>query len=298
MAEASSKLEEEFFVGSSCRKDRPRLEICGPALMRLRNLLLWSEIGVVLAITGSIGVLSAYSPEAVFGIGLGMFWVGLVGVIFWRRELRRSGKWWARVLVIGLLLRVLVGPVHIMVMNIYYGGHGDIFSYISSAGVTGRDFLKGKIILPKQKRVTDPRNPDYYQVAQPFRLIEFLNGFFYILVGPSAFGLFALAAIIGFFGSYLFWRAFRNQYPEESENRFFVCAIFFSAVSLLLDKCSWQGLVDVTLLGVDYVCLFKSHEGDELPTFAWAGLCPAIDQLSSLADCGSTILGDSGGLIS
>jgi len=191
------------------------------------KLLLWSEIVVVLAITGSIGVLSAYSPEAVFGIGLGMFWVGLVGVIFWRRELRRSGKWWARVLVIGLLLRVLVGPVHVIVMNIYYGGHGDIFSYVSSAGVTGRDFLKGKIILPKQKRVTDPRNPDYYQVAQPFRLIEFLNGFFYLLVGPSAFGLFALAAIIGFFGSYLFWRAFRIQYPEESGNRFFACAIFF-----------------------------------------------------------------------
>jgi len=204
----------------------------------------WIQIGAIMVLAALLGVFAANSPEEALGIGMGALWTGLIGVTMYRKELWRSGPWWARVIVAGLLVRIATGPLHLVVGRLFYKSQVDLFEYFKAARVSGESFLRGEFIQFSGERVIDFELMEFARAVKEFRLVEHLNGVFYLLTGSGEFGLLALAAAIGFFGSYLFWRAFRIQYANERGNRFFALMIFFLPSLIFwtssLGKDSWM----------------------------------------------------------
>jgi hypothetical protein len=164
-----------------------------------------------------IGFAAVSDWQSLLGICLAGFWLFVAALILYRREKQQvDGRWWSRILVAGLLVRVLAAFLHLAVGLSFYRGESDFFEYHSSAVNQAERFLKGHLIhIEHTERKTE------------FRPIEHLYGLSIFLVGPGIVGMVLFSALIGFIGCYLFLRAFRLEFPFDKDTRFLALALFF-----------------------------------------------------------------------
>ncbi len=188
-------------------------------------------VGVAFALSVLLGIMSVSDRETVQGAALGIFWGAILGISLYRRERqRRDGAWWAQVILVALLSRVLIAIVHLVVGLKFYGGAVDFTGYHIHALNTGWGILTADLSSVRGIRLTD-------------QVLQLLLGLFYILTGPGIFGIFLMAGGISFIGSYLFLGAFRTICVNAPDERFLAMSLFFlpsiAFWSSLLGKECW-----------------------------------------------------------
>jgi len=115
--------------------------------------------------------------------------------------------------------------VHLAVGFWLYGGQLDFPGIHLAAVRVGRSLLQGHL--------------EYTEITR------FLSGLFYLMAGPGIAGMFVLSGLIGFLGSFLFFRAFEIEFPfnERREKRFLALSLFLlpslTYWAILLGKDSW-----------------------------------------------------------
>ena len=77
------------------------------------------------------------------------------------------------------------------------------------------------------------------------RFIEILTGVVYAIIGPTKLGAFFVFAWMGFWGLYLFWRAFRIAFPDGDQHRYALLLFFLPSLLFWpssIGKESWMML--------------------------------------------------------
>jgi len=166
-----------------------------------------------------IGFAAASDWKSVLGVSLAGFWAFVAGLVLYRREKQQvDGRWWSRMLVAGLAVRLLAAFLHLAIGLWFYRGEADFLSYHRSGTNVAERILQGELIVFHTSRSYDKLE---------FRLIEYLVGLSYLLVGPGLVGMVLLFAVVGFIGIYLFLRAFRLEFPYGKDTRLLALGLLF-----------------------------------------------------------------------
>jgi hypothetical protein len=90
----------------------------------------------------------------------------------------------------------------------------------------------------------------------PFNLgtqfITYFTGALYTLVGPSVYSGFALYATFGFFGSFLFYRAFRLAFPQGNKRRYGYLILFYPSFLFWTSNLGKDSLIFLCLGAIAY----------------------------------------------
>jgi len=172
------------------------------------------SVGLLAAL---IGFAAVSDWQSLLGVSLAGFWALVAGVLLYRREKQKvDGRWWSRVLVAGLLVRLFAAFLHLAVGLWFYRGESDFFEYHRSGVDQAVRFLKGELIYI-----------EHSERKSEFRLLEHLYGLTTFLVGPGVVGMVLFSAMLGFIGCYLFLQAFRVEFSHGKDTRFLALALFF-----------------------------------------------------------------------
>ena len=119
-------------------------------------------------------------------------------------------------LTAALLLKLTSAIVRYRVAYGIYGGVADASTYDKVARGHYQDFRHLQLFMPD---------------TTPFHgLVPFLNTVIYALVGPTELGAFLVMSWIGFWGLYLFYRAFRIGFPEGDHLRYGLLIFFLPSL--------------------------------------------------------------------
>jgi hypothetical protein len=143
--------------------------------------------------------------------------IGLLAVFLIPR-LARHADISARVLALGLLLKLGFAMLRNWTAFVLYGG---------SADASGYDY-QGRIIAQQIWHL------DFGAVASHLKwgssFLEFFTGAVYSVIGPSIYGGYLVFAFLSFLGSYYFYRAFRLAFPDGNKWLYIFLIFFFPSV--------------------------------------------------------------------
>lgn len=194
-----------------------------------------NRLGLVLAVLGAvpIGLLTVSYEESFLGIALATFWGFLFVLALYRFGKGTLQERWLRIVVAGgLLIRIPMVMAHLAVGFLIYGGQVDFPTYFNRAVEYGESLVAtGNVGV-------------FLDFMQPGELvISRLLVLAYLLIGPSLVGVFLLSGLVGFWGSYLFLRAFQTAFPSFRGSKFLAVSLFFlpslAFWTSLLGKDSW-----------------------------------------------------------
>lgn len=181
----------------------------------------WISVLIVALLSMLIGYLAIFYQESLLGFALVLFW-GLVLALVLHQIVGRSPdeRWLRKVVLAGLVVRVPMVLAHLVVGFLVYKGQLDFPGYFISAVNLGRELLQGNI-------EEFFNMSDFRTVTTGTETVRRLLVFSYFFFGPSLAGAFFFSGILGFFGSYLFLRAFQAGFPSSRETRFLAASLFF-----------------------------------------------------------------------
>lgn len=189
-------------------------------------------IGVALALP--IALLAVRYEETFLGVVLAVFWGLLCVTMLYRTQLRARQPMWLTVAVVGgFLVRVPLSLAHLGIGVLVYGGQVDFYGFYDDAirmpGVLVAGDLKWESFVGSRNAASS--------------VINLLYGLLVFLIGPSLPAMFLVSGVVGFFGSYFFFRAFRLEFPHARHLALFVaCIFYFPTVAFwtsILGKDSW-----------------------------------------------------------
>ena len=168
---------------------------------RLALILKQSHIYIVALCSLFVGWLSVLYPAHLPGIALGLLWGMLLLVIIRGTGRMHQDKWFKKVLVFGLLLRVPLVLIHLAVGYWIYGGTLDFPGYFTHGVRIGQDLVASWksffefLFVPENKewmrtwgRTSNPGFLEFLSVPGSRRGTAFMSRLIsleYFLTGPS-----------------------------------------------------------------------------------------------------------------
>lgn len=125
----------------------------------------------------------------------------------------------ARLLIVALALKIIGSVVRYLMVFVLYDGAGDAQAYAVKGAQIARQIWQGDFGLEVENAFPGTG------------FIEILTGFVFAIIGPTTIGGFILFGCLGFWGLYLFYRAFCLGVPDGDRRRF--AALTFLMPSLL-----------------------------------------------------------------
>lgn len=196
----------------------------------------------------------------------------VVSVILLRRWTRGDPPDIQRVLLVGLGAKLAASGVRYIVAFDVYGGLADAARYHDAGVVAAQAFRSGDF------------SPDSPLPIVGTRFIELAAGAVYALVGPTLIGAFVAFACVGYWGSYLFYRAVTLALPDADHKRY---ALLLLIPSLLfwpsaLGKDAWMHFaLGLTTYGM--ARFFAARRGGALVLAAGLGACAVVRPHLALA---------------
>jgi len=225
----------------------------------LRRTGLRSPAIVSIAIVGVVGLVSAgvawamehatYDTVAgvLMGIGLALISVVVMMNLSRREDDRRI----ARLLMVAPLLKLSATVVRFGVAFVVYDGSADSAIY-HSEGIRLSEWYSQGIF-----------NPDLGKPLVGAGLIRAATGLLYTVTGPTQLGAYFLFSWIGFWGLYLFYRAFCLAVPEGDRYRYALLVLLLPSLLFWpssLGKEAWMTLgLGLTALGAARVLAHARH---------------------------------------
>ena len=195
------------------------------------------------AVTGFFMTVSDYDWQGLLLVAAA---IGILAILVIPRMARAEGSFLLYVLIAGLLLRLGFSLIQWWVALNVYEGTADAFRY-HSVGVTISQYIW---------------NLEFGEVSGFLhlgtRFVEFFTGAVYSIIGPTRFGGYLFYGLLGFFGSYWFYRGFRIAFPQ-GKARLFALVIFFTPTILY-----WSNGISKDAL--IFLCLGLSAYGSALVT--------------------------------
>ena len=198
---------------------------------RVRLLAVVAMVGVVL------GVCAGFDPENTLGVALSAFWAAVLLLVI--RTLGRvviADRWVARAALAAIVLRGPLAVAHLFVAYVALGGAVDLFAYFEAAQT-----LAQSMFLSKEEAVV----PGFFELdfsrgiqGVGWDLIDRIYAVGYLAFGPSIGAMLFLCGLLGFFGSYMFLRAYQATFGLPREARLFAVLVFFSP-----SLAFWTGLL-------------------------------------------------------
>lgn len=178
---------------------------------------LWMPVlGVMAAavlISGLVMLGAVGGPEAsgVLVLGPVLFAVSLP--VFFRQARLEGDRWILRLLIVALLVKFIGAVVRYYVAFDVYGGVADAAGYHETGARIAENFQMGDF----RTGLDDLSGTNF---------IRFLTGMVYTFIGPTGLGGFVVFSWLGFWGLFLFYRAFRLAVPE-GRSRTYATLVFF-----------------------------------------------------------------------
>ncbi|MDP8961630.1 MAG: hypothetical protein M3N32_08455 [Actinomycetota bacterium] len=158
----------------------------------------------------------------------------------------------------GLLLKLFGTLARYFVAFGVYGG-GDAFVYDRIGGELAASFRQGDFALGSDQIIGT-------------RFIEIVTGVFYTITGPTRLGGFLFYSWLGFWGLYLFYRAFRISFPEGHRRRYAAMVFFLPSMAFWPSSIGKEAWMTLTLGMAAYgAARLLSHQGHAVPSLL-AGL--------------------------
>lgn len=191
-----------------------------------RRLLVLGATVAYAALVGAVTVWSAALSRALLVANVCL----VLSVLLLRRLTRHDPVEIQRLLVIGLALKMAASGVRYIVAFGVYGGIADATRYHDAGVVAAQAFREGDF------------SPDSPLPLVGTRFIELAAGALYTLIGPTLIGAFVAFACLGYWGSYLFYRAVAVALPDAHHKRYALLLLFPSLLfwPSSLGKDAWM----------------------------------------------------------
>jgi hypothetical protein len=183
--------------------------------LRLQSILGLAFLAVLAAFTGLFMTGANYDWQGMLLVVTG---IGILAVFLLPLLARGESKNFIKILIIGLLLKLVFAMLNYYIAFIVYKGSADVVGYhqngvLISHYIWNLDFNK---VAPFLKWGTD--------------FIPFFTGIIYAVIGPTIFGGYLVYAFLSFLGSYYFYRAFRIAFPNGNKWLFALLIFFFPSI--------------------------------------------------------------------
>jgi hypothetical protein len=224
------------------------------ALLRFKSLTSLALLIVLAAFVGLFMTLAAYDWQ---GMLLVLAGIGILSVFLLPRLARvEGGGLVLKILMLGLLLKMVFSMLNLYFAVVVYGGTADALSY-SRIGTTISQYiwrLEFDKVVPFLTWGTD--------------FINFFTGVVYSIIGPSIYGGFFVYALISFLGSYFYYRAFRTAFPDGNKWLYLVLVFLFPSILF------WSSVIGKDALMALFLGLF-AYGAAQLVQNQLKGLVPA-----------------------
>ncbi len=170
-------------------------------------------VGVLCLITAPLWMYLLLFPEGYpYLTGIFVFLAALVvdfGLIL---HVSRDDGELRRIMTVGLFLKMLGAAAYLaMIMKLYNGG-GDMFGYYQWGSKFASNIREyGEIGVLKGEMGFSPTGE-----ANGTTSISVLTGLMFALTGPTLTGAIVIFSSVAYWGSFLFWKAFKLAFPESN----------------------------------------------------------------------------------
>ncbi|MGQ0802753.1 MAG: hypothetical protein ACT4PI_02645 [Actinomycetota bacterium] len=213
----------------------------------------------------TFGALVVYAGALPWAIASGSYdlWGGLliapvlalISLPLLRRLGRQDGDPWIRNLLGAALVVKLVGALirYAVTSNILRAGDADAYHD------AGRELAKEFRAWEFAGTAFQEHVPDW--VGTPF--IRLLTGFVYTVTGPTKLGGFVVFSWLGFWGLYLFYRAFRIAVPDGNHRLYAVLVFFLPSLVFWPSSIGKEAWMQLTIGVCAYAaaCIFTQRRG-------------------------------------
>jgi hypothetical protein len=244
---------------------------------------------VVLALVGILGYLlwlgwaMGYASYDVWGalIVAPVLFAICLALVF--RLTRNDDPWVARVILIALIFKILSALVRYFVVFEIYGG-GDSIEYHEWGEKLAPLFRSGDLTV------------DIERGAIGTGFMRLLTGWVYVFIGPTQLGGYLVLSAVGFWGLYLFYRAFRIGFPDGDHRRYALLIFFLPSLLFWpssIGKEAWM-MFTLGLMAYGAARLFTQERGGFL--LFGAGLIatlmvrPHVALVAAIAACAAYIV--------
>jgi hypothetical protein len=174
--------------------------------------------GVALAAWAAAWAMDNASYDTVVGAGIGLA-LSLASIVAGQAIAKREpDPWIARLLQIAPLLKLLMTLARFAVAFVVYDG-------VADAGVYDQEGIRLRESYAEGIFTAD--------LGRPFvgtGFIRMITGLLYTVTGPSLLGAFFIFSWVGFWGLYLFYRAFCLAVPEGDRRRYAVLVLLLPSL--------------------------------------------------------------------
>lgn len=195
----------------------------------------WIRIGIIALGCGGYVALIAWLVQLPYDVAGGVLVAHLLAVITVPvlLALERNADRRVRSLVVAALVAKLVGTLarYTVLLSVY--GEGDALEYDRIGSALAQFFRQGDFSVDLGQRV----------VGTGF--IEILTGLIYTLTGSTRLGGFLVYSWLGYWGLYLFYRAFRQACPTGEHRRYGLLLFFLPSMLFWpssIGKDAWMTL--------------------------------------------------------
>ncbi len=168
--------------------------------------------------------------------------IGILSIFLLPRLARVEGRNFVKILVFGLLLKLIFAMVYYYFTVSVYKGIADALNYHKIGTIISQDIwnLEFDKVAPFLNWGTD--------------FIYFFTGVIYSIIGPSIFGGFLIYAFLSFLGSYYFYRTFREMFPNGNKWLYTALIFFFPTILFWTSAIGKDALMHLCLGLFAYGC--------------------------------------------
>ncbi|MGH9085908.1 MAG: hypothetical protein ACRDYW_10680 [Acidimicrobiales bacterium] len=187
-----------------------------------RSALPWTSITLVALVGGVVGVITWLMEHGSYDIFAGII-VGMVLIAGSLPLLRRAADLevdarMARLVWLAFACKLLAAIPRYMVAFGLYDGQADSSSYSDAGALLARQFRDGDFVI------------DIGRQVQGTGFIQIVTGVVYTFTGATSLGGFLVFSWLGFWGLYLFYRAFVRACPQGDHLRYAVLVFFLPSL--------------------------------------------------------------------
>src|SRR3954453_563144 len=170
-------------------------------------------VGVLCLITAPLWLYLLLFPEGYgYLMGIFIFLAALVVDLGLILHVSRHDGELRQIMTVGLFLKMLGAAVYLAMIMKLYNGAGDMFAYYqwgSKFATNIREYgeigvLKGELGLSANGEANGTTS------------ISVLTGLIFAITGPTLTGAIVIFSSVAYWGSYLFWKAFKVAFPDSN----------------------------------------------------------------------------------
>ena len=186
--------------------------------LRFHSVLLVILFAILAIGTGLLMAEGNYDWQGLLLVALA---IGVIAYLLLPRMSRLDDwKYFPRILTAGLILKLVFSLLLIWIGFVLYGGVVDAIGY-HNKGTEIAQYIWGL---------------EFDQVT-PFlqwgtRSVDLFTGVIYSIIGPTLYGGFLIYGCLAFLGSYFFYRAFREAFPQGNRRLYAILVFFFPSILL------------------------------------------------------------------